>query len=334
MRSIVEANKLVKIYRGNIVAVDSISFVVKEGEIFGFLGPNGAGKTTTIMMLVTLIKPTGGEAYVCGYNVKGHPDEVRNCIGYVSQDLAVDEDLTGRENLILQAGFYHLPKDVAQKRMDEVLEMVELSEHADRLVSEYSGGMRKRLDIASGLIHRPRLLFLDEPTLGLDIQTRRKIWDYILRLRDEEEITIFLTTHYMEEADSLCDRIAIIDYGKVKVIDTPQALKSRLGGDVLNLRFKSFEEMDEASSSLTQLPFIKEMKEVDGSCQLVVEEGEKTMPKILSLLSEKGISVESVFLKKPSLDDVFLHYTGRELREESGEDVCRTRIALRRARSR
>jgi|Deesub1362A_J573_1020465.scaffolds.fasta_scaffold08502_2 ABC-2 type transport system ATP-binding protein len=332
--NIVEARELVKIYKGNIRAVDSISFEVKEGEIFGFLGPNGAGKTTTIMMLVTLIRPTRGMAKVCGYKVESQPDAVRNCIGYVSQDLAVDEDLTGRENLLLQAGFYHLSREVARERIKEVLEMVELSEHADRLVSQYSGGMRKRLDITSGLIHRPRLLFLDEPTLGLDIQTRRRIWDYIRRLRKEEGITIFLTTHYMEEADSLCDRIAIIDYGKIKAIDSPQALKSKLGGDVLNIRFRKVDELERAVPVLYGLPFVREVKEVDGSCQLVVREGEKSMPQILSLLSEKDFSVESVFLKKPSLDDVFLHYTGRELREESGEDVRRTQMALRRARGR
>lgn len=329
--NIIEAKNLTKRYSPDILAVNSISFEVKEGEIFGFLGPNGAGKTTTIMMLVTLLKPSSGLAAVCGHDVKKNPDAVRNCIGYVSQDLAVDEDLTGYENLMLQAGFYHLPGHLAKQRIEEVLDMVELKKHAGRLVSKYSGGMRKRLDIASGLIHRPRVLFLDEPTLGLDIQTRRKIWDYINRLKDEEGITIFLTTHYMEEADSLCDRVAIIDHGDINAVDSPESLKSKLGGDIIHITLKGKETELNLINALEGAKFVKDIQQIDSSFQVVVENGEKNLPGVLSVLDKEGFEVETVSLKKPSLDDVFLSYTGHELREES-ENVSRTRMALRRAR--
>ncbi len=233
----IEVEKLRKVFPNGVIAVDGVSFTVAEGEIFGLLGPNGAGKSTTIAILTTLIAPTGGKALVAGVDVCKHPTKARFAFGYVSQDLAVDDNLTGYDNLRLQAGFYHLSRREAEPRIAEVLKMVELTDRAGDLVETYSGGMRKRLDIACGLIHRPRLLFLDEPTLGLDIQTRREIWRYISELRAEINMTIFLTTHYMEEADALCDRIAIIDYGQIKALDAPAALKSALGGDLVNFRF-------------------------------------------------------------------------------------------------
>ncbi len=333
---IVETQELTKIFPGDIKAVDRISFSVKKGEIFGFLGPNGAGKTTTILMLITLLQPTAGKAIVCGLDVIKNQHEVRCCLGYVSQDTAVDDDLTGWENLTLQAGFYHLPKKIAIERSEEVLEMVDLKERAHEMVGNYSGGMRKRLDIASGLIHRPQILFLDEPTLGLDIQTRRKIWDYIERLRVEKEITIFMTTHYMDEADFLCDRVGIIDQGVIKVIDEPAKLKNALGGDILHLKIgeATRSKINEIQTQLAELSFVHDTKPEDGQLLLYVKDGESSTPKIFSLLEKQGVSIESMLLKKPSLDDVFLHHTGKELRDESGnrEDSMMSRFKMRRAR--
>ncbi|MFB5632211.1 MAG: ATP-binding cassette domain-containing protein, partial [Nitrosopumilus sp.] len=224
----VETKSLTKSF-GDVTAVDDVSFSVEKGEIFGFLGPNGAGKSTTIMILTTLLKPTSGQALIAGNNVMTNPKKVRENIGYVQQETTVDEYLTGRENLLLQAKLNHIPKDEIDSRIDEVLELIELSDKQNESVVTYSGGMRKRLDIAGGLLHRPKVLFLDEPTVGLDIQTRRKIWEYIKKIHDEFEMTIFLTTHYMEEADQLCDRIGIIDGGKIQVIDSPENMKNAMG---------------------------------------------------------------------------------------------------------
>ena len=209
----VETRSLSKSF-GTVNAVNDVSFTVKAGEIFGFLGPNGAGKSTTIMILTTLLKPTSGHALVSGYDVMTHPKQVRQSIGYVQQESTVDEYLTGRENLLLQARLNHIPKDQIKKKIDDILELIELSDKQNDPVITYSGGMRKRLDIAGGLLHQPKVLFLDEPTVGLDIQTRRKIWEYIKKIHKEFQMTIFLTTHYMEEAAQLCDRIGIIDHYK------------------------------------------------------------------------------------------------------------------------
>ncbi|MHA1603694.1 MAG: ATP-binding cassette domain-containing protein, partial [Candidatus Freyarchaeota archaeon] len=225
----VETHNLVKKF-GEIVAVDGISIKVKEGEIFGLLGPNGAGKTTTISMLCCMIKPTSGEAYVNGYDILKHPNEVRKSIGIVFQEPAIDDRLTGRENMEIHAMLYNVPRKIMKQRIDEALELVELTDRADHLVRTYSGGMRRRLEIARGLIHRPKVLFLDEPSLGLDPQTRERIWDYIEGMAERENMTIILTTHYMEEADRLCDRVAIIDFGKIKVEGSPSELKNSLGG--------------------------------------------------------------------------------------------------------
>lgn len=339
--SIIRTDDLTKIYRGGTLAVDHINFQVNPGEIFGFLGPNGAGKSTTIMMLTTLIRPTSGTARVCGFDIRTSPHKVRYQLGYVSQDVAVDDNLTGRENLVLQGKLYHLPNEVLRRRIDEVLGMVELSNHADKLVSTYSGGMRKRLDIAAGLIHTPRLLFLDEPTLGLDIQTRARIWEYIRWLRDEHNITIFLTTHYMEEADRLCDRVAIIDMGRIAALDSPSALKASLGGDVVTLRIDGKAVLNgELLEKLGSLPFVRSTQTSgDGagdaaqSVHLTVEEGEKVAPRLLDFLAEQGVRVESMSLKRPSLDDVFMCYTGRELRQDQGSDgFWRMAMAVRRMR--
>ncbi len=337
MAHIIETDRLTKTYAGGVTAVNGVSFAVEEGEIFGFLGPNGAGKSTTIMMLTTLIRPTSGRASVAGFDVAKEPDRVRLSFGYVSQELAVDDNLTGRDNLFLQAGFYHLPKKEARARCEELLKLVDLYERAGDLVETYSGGMRKRLDIAAGLIHRPKVLFLDEPTLGLDIQTRRQIWQYITHLREEVNMTIFLTTHYMDEADALCDRIAIIDRGVIKVIDTPANLKSRIGGDIVNIRFAEAvqEKIAEAVRAVSGLPVVYSVKPHKGGCIVVVKNVESAIPEIFQVTQPLEVKISSVTVKRPSLDDVYLHFTGRELRNESGsrEDAMRSRMMMRRMRA-
>ncbi len=335
-KRIIQTQELTKRYRGGLLAVDRVSFYVTEGEIFGLLGPNGAGKSTTIHMLITLLKPTAGRAEVCGYDVSKSPDAVRRCIGYVSQDIAVDESLTGRENLELQGRFYHLPKDVLESRTAELLEMLELTERANDLVSTYSGGMRKRLDITEGLIHRPRILFLDEPTLGLDIQTRRRIWDYIEDLRSKHGITVFLTTHYMEEADHLCDRVAIIDEGRIVALGSPAELKAQIGGDLVRLKLGGRDGLpeEELRRELSSLAPVERVV-ADGAetYTLVVRDGERALPGIFSRLIDLGVSIESVNMKRPTLDDVFLHYTGKELRDKEGSGAYyRASAAIRRAR--
>ncbi|MBM3133098.1 MAG: ATP-binding cassette domain-containing protein, partial [Chloroflexi bacterium] len=233
--STIQTDKLTKVFPGGITAVDAIDFEVREGEIFGFLGPNGAGKTTTIKMLNTLIRPTSGTAVVAGFDVVKHPAEVRRSIGYVAQDVGIDEHATGRENLTLYGRFYRLDGKTIKERVDSLFALVDLASFEDKMVSTYSGGMRKRLDIAMGLIHQPKLIFLDEPTVGLDPQTRARMWEYIQSLARTMGITIFLTTHYMDEADKLADRIAIIDRGKIMTIGTPDELKRSIGGDVVTL---------------------------------------------------------------------------------------------------
>jgi ABC-2 type transport system ATP-binding protein len=357
--AIIEVRDLVQTYRGGVQAVRGVSFDVMKGEIFGFLGPNGAGKTTTILALITLLKPTAGRATVSGFDVSTAPDEVRVRIGYVSQDIAVDDTLTGRENLTLQGHLYHLTRAMIAERSLEVLEMVDLTDRADSRVSTYSGGMRKRLDIAEGLIHRPQVLFLDEPTLGLDIQTRTRIWDYIRRLRDHEGVTVFMTTHYMDEADKLCDRVAIIDHGDIVAIGSPAELKSGIGGDLLLLEVDGRAapakqaaktgagadpdsagegaggaEVDEFAAFLRAQPGVSRVSTADdGRWMLVVVGGEEVAPQILAAVSRQGLVVRSLAMKKPTLDDVFLHYTGRALRENEGsESFLRQRMSLRRAR--
>lgn len=337
--TIIEVEQLYKHFPNGVTAVHDVSFTVEEGEIFGFLGPNGAGKSTTIAILTTLSRPTRGTVRVTGVDVTRDPERARRSIGYVSQDLAVDDSLTGYGNLRLQAGFYHIPRREIAGRIDEVLEMVGLTDRAGDLVEHYSGGMRKRLDIACGLIHRPRLLFLDEPTLGLDIQTRQEIWRYVTRLRDENRMTIFLTTHYMEEADALCDRIAIIDYGQIKALDTPAALKSALGGDTVEFRFDQGtpEEIEQAVETVRALPTVTEICVVElySAYIAVVTNGETAVPLLFNALARQPARIGAITLKRPTLDDVFLHYTGRQLRDtESGSmgGALRARVAMRRLR--
>ena len=312
----IETKSLSKIF-GDLRAVDDISFKVEKGEIFGFLGPNGAGKSTTMMILTTLLKPTSGQALVSGFDVVTQPKQVRQSIGYVQQETTVDEYLTGRENLLLQARLNHIPKDQIDARIDEVLELIELSDKQKDPVVTYSGGMRKRLDIAGGLLHRPKVLFLDEPTVGLDIQTRRKIWEYIKKIHKEFEMTIFLTTHYMEEADQLCNRVGIIDGGKIQVIDSPQNMKSAMGNEVISLTLES-DESKSFLSELEKIDLIKKINQDQNKIVLFASKGTEVIPKIFQISSDLGIKITSISLTQPTLDDVFISYTGHEIRSEEG----------------
>ncbi|WXG44803.1 MAG: ATP-binding cassette domain-containing protein [Promethearchaeati archaeon SRVP18_Atabeyarchaeia-1] len=386
MANAIEVAKLTKIYPGGLKAVDEVSFNIEEGEIFGFLGPNGAGKTTTIMMLITLTNPTSGTAKIRGHDIQTERDAVRNCIGYVSQDVAVDDQLTGRENILLQGKFYHLPKDTLKQRSDEVLEMLDLTDRAKDKVETYSGGMRKRLDIAEGLIHRPEVLFLDEPTLGLDIQTRERIHEYIRRLQKEKNMTIFITTHYMEEADQLCDRVAIIDHGQIKAMGDPETLKGGVGGDVVTLKIapESKDKIQETLAEIKKQPFFENIIEVktgppeippqvaemmkktagkggglaamagkidpeilksmqatrksgingDNVFNIIVKDGATALPQIFKVAENMGAIIASISVKRPSLDDVFLAYTGRALREEEGSRMEHMMQAFRMRRAR
>jgi ABC-2 type transport system ATP-binding protein len=328
---IVEVEKLSKRFSEDVLAVDDISFKVNEGEIFGFLGPNGAGKSTTINMLTTLLKPTGGKATVAGLDVATQQDEVRQVIGLVPQDLTVDDELSGRENMYLQADLYNVPRGEAKTRIDELLRLVNLEDAADRRVKTYSGGMRKRLELAEGLIHRPRVLFLDEPTLGLDIQTRTAIWAYIRHLKNEAVITVFLTTHYLEEADGLCDRIAIIDHGRIVALDTPEELKHAVGGDVISLGIESSKDLTDVIKST---PGVLGVKKEDGSYRIKATKGEELTSVVLKKIWDEGATVTSVNLSHPTLDQAFLEYTGRSMRdaEQSGgfDRMAASRAARRR----
>jgi ABC-2 type transport system ATP-binding protein len=255
--SIIEVKELTKVFNGDVTAVDNISFTVEEGEIFGFLGPNGAGKTTTLNMLATILRPTSGTALVNGFDIHDDPDSVRRSIGFVFQDPTLDTELTGRENLDFHGRLYGLKKKERQERIEEILKVVQLTDRADAFVKTYSGGMKRRLEIARGLLHYPKVLFLDEPTLGLDPQTRRAIWDYIIKLNQEQNITIILTTHYTEEADHLCNRIQIIDFGKIVANDTPETLKATLKGDVIGLTCKNPADVQKLLPTLNNLVWVQ-----------------------------------------------------------------------------
>ncbi len=313
MEWIVETFDLTRRFNG-LIAVDSLSIKVKKGEIFGLLGPNGAGKTTLINCLSTLLKIDEGRAFVNGFDVMKEPSMVRKSIGLVFQDPSLDTKLTGKENLEMHARLYGMSKEKRKERVNEVLQLVELEDRASDLVETYSGGMRRRLEIARGLMHFPKVLFLDEPTLGLDPQTREHIWTYIKKLNEVEDVTILLTTHYMEEADHLCNRVAIIDLGKIIALDTPENLKNSLGGDVVRLNVNNYSE--NLVNKVKELEFVKDAKNFDKTLTLTVEYGERVIPKILDLANSINVEVESVSLQKPTLNDVFLSYTGRSIREE------------------
>lgn len=318
---------------GSLKAVDSVSICINKGELFGLLGPNGAGKTTIINMLITLLRPTSGTAAIDGYDLSSDPDRIRRSIGIVFQDPSLDKDLTGRENLDFHAMMYGMPADIRTQRITEVLEVVDLADKADMLVEHYSGGMKRRLEIARGLVHNPRILFLDEPTLGLDAQTRRKIWEYIRNLNRKYGITIVLTTHYMEEADHLCDRIAIIDHGAIIALDTPANLKSALMGDRIII------EADEGlietiAGIIREFPGVSEIVQDGTTISLTIAEAERYLPRIIAQISSRGVELRSATVRKPSLEEVFIKYTGARIREEKGSfsDQMRS-ITLRRSRS-
>jgi ABC-2 type transport system ATP-binding protein len=327
---IIKAEELTRVFNG-LRAVDRVTFRVREGEIFGFLGPNGAGKTTTINMLTTVLKPTSGKAEVCGYDVVREPEKVRRSIGVVPQEYTADEDLTGYENVTLCADLYGLPKEEGRRRALELLSLVQLEPFKDKRVETYSGGMRRRLELACGLINRPKVLFLDEPTLGLDVQTRASIWEHVRSLREKFGMTIFLTTHYLEEADQLCDRIAIIDHGRIVEEGRPSELKESLGGDLLTLEC----EGNGVEEILRSMEGVKEVKEEGGEYRVKVGKGEAVAPLLLRTLAERGVTVKRLSLTKPTLDEVYLEKTGRSLRdqEESPEQGIRQRVTLRRART-
>ncbi len=306
---IIQVKNLTKKF-DELTAVDQLNLSIKEGEVFGLLGPNGAGKTTTLHILATLLKPTSGTALVNNFDIIRQPSQVRKSIGIVFQEPSSDDLLTGYENLKLHALMYGVPKAVREKRILEVLGLVDLSGRKDDLVKKYSGGMRRRLELAAGLSHNPKILFLDEPTLGLDPQSREHIWTYIEKLVQEEKVTVILTTHYMEEADRLCDRIAIIDYGKIVVLDSPENLKKVLGGDIIRLKVK-----DPQLESLEKLEYVKKIDKLDDKISITVVEANRHLQEILACVGQ----VESVEVRSPTLDDVFLHYTGREFREAAPE---------------
>jgi len=316
----IHVENLTKSFDG-FVAVDGISFTIETGEIFGLLGPNGAGKTTTISMLATMQRPTSGTATVNGHDVVTGEDDVRKSIGIVFQDQSLDEELTAYENMDFHGRLYRIPGEVRRQRIGELLTLVGLDDRKDDLVKTYSGGMRRRLEIARGLLHEPKVLFLDAPTLGLDPQTRNHLWEYIARLNDEKGITIILTTHYMEEADRLCDRVAIIDRGTIIALGTTEYLKASIGGDVVTI---ASPDPDAIADLLTE-PWVSGIERHDGSVLIRLQDADRHIPGIVTDLVRNGIGITSLSVRKPTLEDVFLHYTGRTIREEeaSGKEAIR-----------
>ncbi len=319
--SIIETKGLSKTFktrRGAVEAVRGVALQVHEGEIFGFLGPNGAGKTTTMRMLATLLEPTDGEARVCGYDLRREPGKVRTKIGYVGQIGSAEPKDTARENLILQGQLYGMSTSASKARASELIRRLDLEAFADRLVQTYSGGQRRRLDLTLGMMHRPQLLFLDEPTTGLDPQSRARVWDEVRRLR-VEGMTVFLTTHYMDEADILCDRVAIIDDGQIASEDTPAALKHQIAGDIISLGLGMQNSTGAHINALLDAqPFVREIHATNDRVQVYVEHGEEDLPALMRLLDGANIELHTVTLARPTLDDVFLRLTGRSLRETTG----------------
>ncbi len=314
--AIIQANRLSKVYPGGKTALTDMDLVVSEGEILGFLGPNGAGKTSTIKILTTLSRPSGGSASVAGFDVVREGAAVRRAIGYVAQEAGVDYFLTGRENLTLQGRLYHLNSATIVERTNELLALFDLESVADQLVSSYSGGTKRKLDIATALLHHPRVLFLDEPTLGLDLQSRHALWEYIRRLNTSHGMTIFLTTHYLEEADKLSHRVAIVDQGGVKVVGTPEALKDEVGGDAIRLTFESGSPGAGVWQALKAHPLVKDVVAEGESLHVVVKEGREALPKLLPALDAVNAGIRSISVSRPSLDDVFLKYTGKAFTAE------------------
>lgn len=313
MTSIVAAAGLTKRY-GEFAAIEDIDFEVQPGEVFGILGPNGAGKTTTVKILCTLLQPTSGSASVCGFDVVANPFQARARLGYVSQERMSDIDITGEENLMLVANLYHLKSSEIAARVDEMLKMMDLEPARHKLVRHYSGGMKKKLDIAGGLIHFPELLFLDEPSLGLDVPTRHTVWDYVRELK-RRGITILLCTNYMDEADQLCDRVAILNAGRVRAIGSVERLKHEVGGEVVRLLMVDGTHGLGLQAALAGLPFVSKVIPSATSLNVFVQYDDQVIPKLLRVAAEKGIEVRGFQFSRPTLDDVFLKYTGQRIDE-------------------
>jgi ABC-2 type transport system ATP-binding protein len=308
---------------GSLTAVDSLDLTIEKGEIFGLLGPNGAGKTTTLSMLATLLPPTSGTAIVAGHDVTREKDAVRRAIGLVFQDPSTDEELTAWENMDFHGRLYGVPRADRRERIPGLLKMVDLTDRSKHRVKTFSGGMKRRLEIARGFLHHPKVLFLDEPTTGLDPQTRRRIWTHIEKINKAEELTILLTTHSMEEADALCGRIGIMDHGKLIALGSPAELKDGLGGDVIRL------EVDGPAgfvvAALEKVDGIKSVRTRDGIIDITVQGGENFIPEVLRITDQTGASAKSIALKKPTLEDVFIHHTGRDIRDTEADNVDRMR---------
>ncbi len=325
MVDIVTVKNLVKLYPPDIRAVDDISFTVAQGEVFGFLGPNGAGKSTAIKVLTTLLRKTSGDVKIKGFDIEAEARKIRGIIGYASQEVGVDIDLTGRENIILQCRYYHMSRDKAHQRADELLKTVGLSDSGDRLAGTYSGGMRRRLDLATALVSDPEILFLDEPTTGLDPQSRRAIWDYIRNL-NRKGTTIFLTTQYLEEADQLAHRLCIIDNGKIVAEGEPAELKSQMGADMIRLFINGAEDpiiIKKAVDAISQIPGVKEVQDctkgdLDCTMGIVIygTAGSNITTNIVRSMDAMHIGIDNLVMTKPSLDDVFIKFTGKQLRTE------------------
>ena len=330
MVNAIETHKLSKSF-GSLTAVDQLDIAVESGEIFALLGPNGAGKTTTISMLCTILKPTSGTAKVNGFDIVKDATQVRKSIGIVFQDPSIDDRLTGRENLFMHANLYGVPPGDQKSRIDNVLKLVELEDRADDLLRTYSGGMRRRLEIARGLIHYPKVLFLDEPTIGLDPQTRDHVWKYIRELKEAHNITVVLTTHYMDEADRLSDRIAIMDYGKIIALDTSAKLKQTLEGDVITVKANN---LDAFLPLITENMGLHKARIINGTIEISVRNGKEMLPRIVDTATQNKIHVESIFLREPNLEDVFLHYTGRVIRAEGGGKELHGMSAIQRRKIR
>jgi ABC-2 type transport system ATP-binding protein len=313
MVNIIETDNISKKF-GNFIAVDSVNLEVERNSIYGVLGPNGAGKTTLISMLCTILRPTLGAATVNGYDIMKQAKEVRGSIGIVFQSRALDDILTGREHLEMHASLYGVPKDIRSTRIEEILDLIDLGDKADEFTKTYSGGMKRKLEIGRGLVHYPKVLFLDEPTLGLDPQTRERIWEYIENLNKTEDITILLTTHYMDEADKLCDKISIFDKGSIVITDSPKNLKRELKADTITLTVDNFEKFQDLSA---ELDFVKEMYVMDDEIKLMVDRGENLITKIVNFAEQNGIEVKSVELDHPNLEDVFIKYTGSSMEGEN-----------------
>ncbi|MFZ1970670.1 MAG: ATP-binding cassette domain-containing protein [Candidatus Nanoarchaeia archaeon] len=322
MGDIVKVENLTKKF-GDLIAVNKISLNIKQGEIFGLLGPNGAGKSTTISMLATILRPTSGDAFINNFEITKNENEVRQSIGIVFQDPSLDDQLTAYENMNFHGRLYHIPKKLRKERITQMLNLVGLENRSNDLIKTFSGGMRRRLEIARGLMHNPKVLFLDEPTLGLDPQTRNRIWDYIKKLNKEKGVTVILTTHYMDEADKLCDNIAIINRGKIIATGNPKSLKESIGGDMITIESTKISRL---KPKIKKFSWIKSIQEHDGSITINLNDSEKHVAEIVKISDKEKIPIDSISMHEPSLEDVFLHFTGKTMHEEEADPKERMRL--------